>query len=95
MELRDNEAVLSVSPSAKPGSVCKKQLSGCRTTPRISSATHVQTPAASQHSQEETDALLQPRETIPRPNAEGGLSGTVYPGSIKYPADREGLFQPK
>lgn len=95
MELGDNEKVLSVSPSAKPGSVCKKQLSGCRTTPRISSATHVQTPAASQHSQEETDSFLQPPETIPSLNAEGELSGSVYPGSIKCPADSEGLFQPK
>ena len=92
MELRDNKAVQNMNPSAKLGSVCKSSSSTPGTTPRISSAPCVRKPhmfrlhlLLNTHSREENSTFLQPHETIPSPNTEGGLSGTIYLGGIKCP----------
>lgn len=92
MELRDNKAAQNVNPSAKLGSVCKSSSLTTGTTPRISSTPHVRKSymfrlhlLLNTHSQEENGTFLNPHETIPSPNTEGGLSGTVHPGGFKHP----------
>lgn len=88
MELRDNKAGQNLNPSAKLGSVCKSCPSTTGTTPRISSApcvwkSHMFRLHLLLDTQPGRERYLFCRLMKWSP-AQGRLSGTMYPGGIKW-----------